>query len=102
MTKMKAGFAEVDITPKLGTLKGGWWTYLPVKKIVDPLFARAAVFEGDGVNIYIFINPFIQIIIAENQAPFDKDRGPVTGLPCSFVLCVWQRWRQISLPWGPT
>lgn len=51
MSKMKAGFAEVDITPKHGTLKGGWWTYLPVKEIVDPLFARAAVFEGDGVCV---------------------------------------------------
>ena len=51
MTKMKAGFAEVDITPKLGTLKGGWWTYLPAKEIADPLFARAAVFEGQGVCV---------------------------------------------------
>ncbi|MCK4849906.1 MAG: hypothetical protein KAT11_01075 [Phycisphaerae bacterium] len=51
MTKVNAGFAEVDITPKLGTLKGGWWTYLPAKEIVDPLFARAAVFEGHEVCV---------------------------------------------------
>lgn len=46
MAKIKAGFAEVDVTPKLGTLKAGWSTYLPAKEIIDPLFARAAVFEG--------------------------------------------------------
>lgn len=42
---LKAGFAEVDITPPLGTRKIGWLKEMVPTRIADPLFARAAVFE---------------------------------------------------------
>jgi len=48
---MKAGFASIDITPERGVRKGGWLTYLPVKDILDPLFAHAAVLESQGVGV---------------------------------------------------
>jgi len=46
---LKAGFAEIDITPPVGTLKLGWIKRLVSDRVLDPLFARAAVIEsGDG------------------------------------------------------
>jgi neutral ceramidase len=40
-----AGFAEVEITPLLGTHKIGWLKVLTGTEIRDPLFARAAIFR---------------------------------------------------------
>lgn len=42
---IKAGFAEIDITPPLGTHKVGWLKEMIPTRVADPLFARAAVFE---------------------------------------------------------
>jgi len=42
---MKAGFAEIDITPPPGTKKGGWMQDLEAKTFLDPLFARVAIFQ---------------------------------------------------------
>jgi len=48
---MKAGFAEVDITPPVGTLKIGWLKKIVSDKVIDPLFARIAVFENGAQRI---------------------------------------------------
>jgi hypothetical protein len=46
---MRAGFSETDITPKPGLLKIGWLQEIKGDVILDPLWARAAVFEsGEG------------------------------------------------------
>ena len=50
---LEAGFAEVDITPPLGTHKIGWLKDIVPDRIQDPLFARVAVFEGKGSRIAI-------------------------------------------------
>lgn len=43
---MRAGFAKTDITPALGGQKIGWIKAIPIERIVDPLYARVAVFES--------------------------------------------------------
>ncbi|NLB55544.1 MAG: hypothetical protein GX811_07230, partial [Lentisphaerae bacterium] len=48
---IQAGFAEIDITPPLGTAKIGWLTEIIIDKIHDPVFARAAVFVNGGQKI---------------------------------------------------
>ena len=48
---MKAGFAEVDITPPVGTLKIGWLKKIVSDKVLDPLCARVAVFEQGGARV---------------------------------------------------
>jgi len=48
---LKAGFAETEITPPIGTLKIGWKRIIVSDKILDPLFARAAVFESGGRSL---------------------------------------------------
>ncbi len=51
---MKAGFAEVDITPALGTRKIGWLKELVGTSVRDPLFARCAIFEEEGESAALF------------------------------------------------
>ncbi len=48
---MQAGFTEIDITPPLGTRKIGWLVAMESDQVLDPLFARAAVFTADGQAI---------------------------------------------------
>jgi len=48
---VRAGFAEVDITPPVGTLKIGWLRKIVSTAVVDPLFARLAVLESGGERI---------------------------------------------------
>ncbi len=48
---MRAGFHEIDITPKTGIEKIGWLQPLKSEVILDPLFARMAVFENKGKQI---------------------------------------------------
>ena len=51
---MRAGFAETDITPPIGTHKIGWLKDLVSESVHDPLSARIAVF-GDGPDAIGFI-----------------------------------------------
>ena len=51
---LRAGFAEVEITPPLGTHKIGWIMDIVPDQITDPLFARAAVFD-DGRQVIAFL-----------------------------------------------
>lgn len=48
---LRAGFAEVDITPALGTQKIGMLREIVSTGILDPLHARAAVFESAGERV---------------------------------------------------
>ena len=51
---LKAGFAEVDISPAPGTRKIGWNNKNYGSSVLDPLYAKAAVFEcGDGRAAFI-------------------------------------------------
>mgnify|MGYP005833588107 CR=1 FL=1 len=50
MTLM-AGFAEVDITPPIGTHKIGWIKDIVSDSVLDPLFARVAVFQSGEQRI---------------------------------------------------
>ena len=51
---LRAGFAEVAITPPLGTHKIGWIRDIVVDEIADPLFARIAVIES-GAGAVAFV-----------------------------------------------
>ena len=48
---LRAGFAEVDITPPLGTQKIGFKRVIYSDHVIDPLFARVAVIEAAGTQI---------------------------------------------------
>ena len=44
---IRAGFAEIDITPPLGTHKIGWLRDLIADTVLDPLYARVCVMESE-------------------------------------------------------
>jgi neutral ceramidase len=44
---LRAGFSEIDITPPLGTLKIGWKKVIVSDTVLDPLYARVAVFDSN-------------------------------------------------------
>jgi neutral ceramidase len=46
-----AGFAETDITPPIGTRKIGWIIRIISDEVLDPLYARAAVFADGSARI---------------------------------------------------
>lgn len=66
---MKAGFAERDITPALGTHKIGWLKDIVPDQVLDPLFVRCAVFEGRG--------------------------GPIGFVQCDLLSVRWSQVRSI-------
>ncbi|HEV3026163.1 MAG TPA: hypothetical protein VG457_01240, partial [Planctomycetota bacterium] len=54
---LKAGFAEIDISPAPGTRKIGWNNKNTGNTVLDPLYARAAVFEcGEGRVAFISLD----------------------------------------------
>ncbi len=48
---LRAGFAEIDITPSLPCDKIGWLTRVTAETVRDPLLARVAVFDDDQTRI---------------------------------------------------
>ena len=48
---LRAGFAEIDITPPVGTRKIGWLRDIVADTILDPLCARVAIMESAGESI---------------------------------------------------
>ena len=50
---IRVGFAEVDITPPLGTYKIGWLKKIVSERVASPLMARVAVFETAEAQIAV-------------------------------------------------
>ena len=48
---LRVGFAEIDITPPVGTHKIGWIVDITSDRVLDPLFARAALIESEDRQI---------------------------------------------------
>ena len=48
---LRAGFAEVDITPPIGSEQVGWLARVVIERILDPIFAKIAVFECGGRQV---------------------------------------------------
>jgi len=64
----KAGFAEVDITPPLGTPKQGSNSRTVATSVDDPIFARAAVFELGPERVAILQLDTALILAGETAA----------------------------------
>jgi neutral ceramidase len=82
---LKAGFAEIDITPSLGVQKVGWIRVIIADRILDPLFARAAVFECDGRRVG-FIQLDLLVITAGQTAQIRRRIEQTTGFPGSDIM----------------
>jgi neutral ceramidase len=64
---MKVAFAEIDITPPLGTAKIGWLKNIVPARVLDPLFARATILES-GRNRLAFISLDTLFVRAEETS----------------------------------
>jgi hypothetical protein len=82
---LKAGFAEVDISPAPGTRKIGWNNKNHGDKILDPLYARAAVFECDGARVG-FISLDLLFVHRDQVAAIRDGIAKKTGVPGAAVL----------------
>jgi len=61
---LQAGFAEIEITPPPGTRKIGWIRVIHGTRVLDPLYARVAVFECQGQRA-----AFVQLDTLSVRAP---------------------------------
>jgi hypothetical protein len=48
---LQAGFAEIEITPPLGTRKIGWLKEIVSTEVLSPLYARVAVFRTEAESV---------------------------------------------------
>ncbi|MCZ7646456.1 MAG: hypothetical protein M5U26_14420 [Planctomycetota bacterium] len=75
---MRAGFAEIEITPPLGTQVAGWIKPILATEILDPLHVRAAVFESGGVRLGIVSMDTTRVtwqLVAELRAAVEARHG---------------------------
>jgi len=79
---LQAGFAEVDISPKSFPVRTYWST---VDTVIDPLFARAAVFRSGG-SMIAFLSLDIVIIEREYVAKIRRIIGGSCPVPPENVM----------------
>ena len=85
---MKIGFAEIDITPPLGIQKIGWIKVIHAKSVLDPLYARAAVFT-QGAETIGFVQLDTLSITWETVCEIRKRVESAYGVPGKNVMiCV--------------
>lgn len=84
---LRAGFAEVDITPPPGLEMSGFGPYLKrvATSVHDPLQAHAAVLELDGERIAI-VGCDLLTIDPTSVARVRAEVGQRTGIPGSHIL----------------
>ncbi len=81
---LRAGFAQSDITPPLGTEKAGWLQKIVADTVLDPLHAHVAVFEWDSVRVG-FVSLDLISISAEQTASIRK-LAEEAGVPGANLL----------------
>jgi neutral ceramidase len=82
---LKAGFAEVDISPAAGTRKIGWNNKNFGTSVLDPLYAKAAVFEcGDGRAAFIGLD--LLFVHRDQVAEIRKRIEEKYGFPGAAVM----------------
>ena len=82
---MKAGFAETDITPPVGTHKIGWLEDIVSGSVLDPLFARAAVFESEGSSAAV-IQLDVLCVTGSLASRIREGVGKEHGFPGSRIM----------------
>jgi hypothetical protein len=81
----RAGFAEVDITPPLGTPKQGSNSKTVASSVLDPLYARAAVFEL-GAERFAILQLDTALILAGETASIREKIARDHGFPGDRVM----------------
>lgn len=82
---LKAGFAEIDISPAPGTRKIGWNNRNYGTSVLDPLYAKAAVLECGGAKVG-FIGLDLLFVHRDQVAEIRKRIQDKTGVPGDAVM----------------
>jgi neutral ceramidase len=82
---MKAAFAEIEITPPLGTAKIGWLKNIVPARVHDPLFARVAILES-GRHRVGFVSLDTLFVRAEETAAIRMGIEHAHGFPSGHVM----------------
>ena len=87
--KVNAGFAAVDITPALGThLAGsGAGVHRPARKVLDPLYAKAAVFT-DGTRRLVIVELDVTIITSKYADKIAAGIMEALNIPREWVMVM--------------
>ncbi len=79
---LQAGFAEVDISPRVFPARTYWAT---VDQIIDPQFAHAAVFR-DGAGVMAFLSLDVVIIEREYVAQIRERISRACAIPADAIM----------------
>ncbi len=82
---MSAGFAEVEITPPLGTRKIGFKRLIVADEVIDPLYARIAVVESLGERV-AFVQFDTCCILAEDTQEIRRRAAASFGIPERAIM----------------
>lgn len=81
----RAGFAEIDITPPMGTPKQGSNSKTVASSVLDPLYARAAVFEI-GAERFAILQLDTALILAGETAAIRAKALKDHGFPADRLM----------------
>lgn len=81
----KAGFAEIDITPPMGTPKQGSNSKTVTSSVEDPIYARAAVFERGAERVAV-VQLDTALILAGETAAIRAKVAQDHGFPGERVM----------------
>ena len=82
---LRAGFAQVDITPEFGLHIPGYFNTRIADGILDPLYARAFVLD-DGVTPLAFCVMDIIHVSAASTARIRERASAATGIPAANIM----------------
>jgi hypothetical protein len=82
---VQVGFAEIEITPPLGTRKIGWLGEIVSTEVLTPLYARAAVFEAAQERV-AFVQLDTLFVAWPEVAAIRRGVEDACGFPGAHVL----------------
>ncbi len=83
---VRVSFAEIDITPPMGTQLVGWLEIArPARAIHDPLFARIAIFERDDKRV-AFVTLDLLSIRGSDVVDIRHRLERETGIPAGNIM----------------
>ncbi len=85
MSKLSAGAAYTDITPRLGTSLVGYFHDRKAQDVADPLLAKAVVLENDETSI-AFVMCDVIVLVREDVDPIKQRASELTGIPPQNIM----------------
>ena len=82
---LQAGFAEIEITPPLGTHKIGWLKKIISTEVLSPLYARVAVFRTKAESV-AFVQLDTLFIAWPEVAAIRQGVAQAYGYPGAHVM----------------